>query len=50
MAGGIGELAIGDDDPAHYIGELRQLSVPNMVSCRMSYWGALDALIWDTLT
>ena len=31
-------MAIGDDDPAHYIGELRQLSVPNMVSCRMSYW------------
>ena len=38
MAGGTGELVIGDVDPAHYIGELRHRSVPNMVSCRMSYW------------
>ena len=38
MAYGTGELAIGDVDSAHYAGELRYLSVLNMVSSRMGYW------------
>ena len=38
MAYGTGELAIGDVVSAHYAGELRYLSVLNMVSSRMGYW------------
>ena len=38
MAYSTGELVIGDIDSAHYAGELRYLSVLNMVSSRMGHW------------